>query len=118
MKIFYENIPDNDEGENFKTEARLIVTTVFANPHTPATFNANIERLTDNISKQLEKSGYVYNRANLTFDTVHKDVQGFILAVHGPAGDGPTLAKWAKGGMKARFTIPVDNGKIWAGAAS
>jgi len=118
MKITYENVPQTEDGENFKTEARLIIQTVFKNPHTPEVFAANIERLNNDLSNQLKASGYVYNRSTLTLDPVQKEVQGYICAVKGSAQDAKTVEAWAAGGMVARFILIVQNGKIWAGASS
>lgn len=118
MRFDYENVPDTEQGEDFKAEVRLIVQSVFANPMSPPVFSANVVRLNERMKEELAASGYIYNRTNLTLDPVEKQAQGLVCAFKGPAGDAATVNAWVSGGMIARFILPIKDGKIWAGAAS
>lgn len=102
----FENLGNNPDAENFKTEVRLILQKIFREPQKAIVFVANIERVNEDIKAELGRRGYVYNRANLTFDPVRKEAQGYVCAVRGPAGDSDTLDRWKNGGMVARFVVP------------
>jgi len=117
MRITYENTDGNQQGEAFKVECRAIIQSVFKEPVTGPVLSANLARYNTALAGELQKRGYVYNRANMTLDPTKLEAQGIMVAVHGKAGDPIVVDDWEDGGMVCRFVLPVNHlGKY--GAAS
>jgi len=106
--IRFENIPDTEHGQDFKAECRLILKDVFPAPQKASLFVDNIELLNESIKGELKKRGYVYNRANLTFDPIAKPGDG--EPVQGNLCAEKSVGRWAGNPMTAYFTIPYEDG--------